>query len=209
VCNQVNFCYEWTGGEKGFRKPCLFACLLPNKTSSDARCAIASDGFLIWPHHVWCILCQYLHSSATNRLGPGVIWKPWRGIFTCLLFLQTALGQVWRILICNLCHSNRSEAGVKNIHMCFIPIKWVWGRSEESCYVFYCSQMGLSWAWGKLICLLFPQMGLRGVWGICISVDFLQMGLRWGWGIFGCLWFLANRFEAGARKIYMSCISIK
>jgi transcription elongation factor GreA-like protein len=37
MCNQVNFCYEWTGCEKGFREPCLFACLLPNKTSSDAR----------------------------------------------------------------------------------------------------------------------------------------------------------------------------
>ena len=53
MCNQVNFCYEWTGCEKGFREPCLFACLLPNKTSSDARrviCRPCSDNMIPNPN---------------------------------------------------------------------------------------------------------------------------------------------------------------
>ena len=37
VCNQVNFCYKWTGCKKGFHEPRLFACLLSNKISLDAH----------------------------------------------------------------------------------------------------------------------------------------------------------------------------
>ena len=37
TCNQVNFCYTSEQAVNGFREPCLFACLLPNKTSLDAR----------------------------------------------------------------------------------------------------------------------------------------------------------------------------
>ncbi len=54
VCNQVNFCYEWTGCEKGFRKPCLFACLLPNKMSSDACCEASPKNSPTWHLANWC-----------------------------------------------------------------------------------------------------------------------------------------------------------